>query len=555
MATNTGIQSYQDYMKTRNPAGGPTPPGGGYQYDSTFNPSAGTVKPITLPYTDPNQNSQFVAPTSDSGILPAAQAAALAGPQTGTMGMTTAATQNLLRDPGQFLPQNQPGYINQKVGDYNVSRGQALEGLRQKTGDVAGSGENLRGLVDVALEGARGEQGLKYELENEAAQMQRDAYFDAIAEGRTTAQTETDIWGTGLSMLLGTHAAEEDTLGRETNTALSLEMQTRDMNHDEKMAYVTTTLAEAVADNDVVRQKEILSYGHAIELDRIGAEYGYEGAQSYIDHQYDLALQNGDAVNQQTLLGLEMRYKASENLKDRALEEARIALTERGIDLAVIESEYARITSEIDAGRVHPDAAYDYLVATVGSYGIDLPAVDSEQAVKDAIKANFDNMLYDYSLSARPEELDALGNLNSVGTDNFKAQFRNVMYQQGNVVEEVIAGITNAATYIGGASPTSKNHAAYQELYDVAVDPKLMHNTVGQGPRSDPVRVRFSGAVPSLNTPFFHNGKLYVATSGVSLEDTSARVGETEYFYAINVDTGQSLRITAKSTPRTWQTR
>jgi len=46
-----------------------------------------------------------------------------------------------------------------------------------------------------------------------------------------------------------------------------------------------------------------------------------------------------------------------------------------------------------------------------------------------------------------------------------------------------------------------------------------------------------------------------VATSGVSLEDKSARVGETEYFYAINVDTGQSLRITAKSTPRTWQTR
>jgi len=67
--------------------------------------------------------------------------------------------------------------------------------------------------------------------------------------------------------------------------------------------------------------------------------------------------------------------------------------------------------------------------------------------------------------------------------------------------------------------------------------------------------VRFSGAVPSLNTPFLHNGELYVATSGVSLEDKSARVGETEYFTAINIDTGQSLRITAKSTPRTWQTR
>jgi hypothetical protein len=266
-------------------------------------------------------------------------------------------------------------------------------------------------------------------------------------------------------------------------------------------------------------------------------------------------MQQNDFVQARVLQEQQLSFQAKENLANRALEEARIALQAKGIDMQQIEQRYSMINSEIEAGRAAPDAAINYLNTQLQGTGIKLTAVDAEKAAQEAIDADYKAQMYQFAKS-HPElvtsnlvQVNENGNstyreergLSEEGQRQFMEFFNKSAYGETSVAD-LVNGIADVKTLQGGADPNSQNAAQYRTLLSKAKDWTPQYEHDGRGVWKEDVE-KISNA-PAKGTYFKYNGALFYASSDVIEEESGENY---EYFKAIDVNTGNTITVKASN--------
>lgn len=234
----------------------------------------------------------------------------------------------------------------------------------------------------------------------------------------------------------------------DDRAALELQMQTNDMGQQEKMAFLNAQLEDARANNDLERQKQILTFQHTQNLETMAQQFGYDAALTSLKAQLDESLANNDFTNSMSLLNAQQKFTASESAKDRVLEEARIALQGREIEMQGQALTFEQIQAAVDAGQIDADAAVQAVQTAASKYGITISAPNPD-AVYQELQKQYKVQEYQYALS-HPEDAnyDANGNfvsLKETAVQGFNDYLNETYY--GSDGKPIIGGDPVAQTY------------------------------------------------------------------------------------------------------------
>ncbi|MFH1740424.1 MAG: hypothetical protein ABIH23_15555 [bacterium] len=312
---------------------------------------------------------------------------------------------------------------------------------------------------------------------------------------------------------------------------VALKMQTNDMAHDEKMAYIFDQLATARADGDVERQQTLMTFQEGIELRRIYTEFGYDRALQESQQTFETALQNGDFEHAEVMLKLQQDFIADEAAKDRALESARVKLSEFGINMEAIQA-------QVDAGTLAPDAAIQLLQTQLFNSGAgvgELTPLDYTDTVHRALDAEYDSQRYQWK-QTHPEGTD----------EEFMQYFNETMYGDEGVqatVGKLIDGIESNSTLRGGADPEADNHDVFAEAFSTAAP---LSGAYLEKTGENVIKFRAAPEVGQYFTDPQNPDRLFYVTSGVVRHERwsfwNPQV-DNESFQAIDVNTGDMLEF------------
>jgi len=174
---------------------------------------------------------------------------------------------------------------------------------------------------------------------------------------------------------------------------LQLKLQTQGFNQEEKMAYIDAQLADAKANGDVDRQKQIIQFQTQENLTTMAAEFGYDTALERVKGDIQTALQNNDFVKAEALQKARLDAEATQAAENRVLEKARIALEEKQVDMQQLESQYAQISDLVAQGVLDPSAQFEFVTKTLQAHGIDTTEynmVDATEAAKKALNNEYE---------------------------------------------------------------------------------------------------------------------------------------------------------------------
>lgn len=323
---------------------------------------------------------------------------------------------------------------------------------------------------------------------------------------------------------------------QEQDGLIRLKMQTNEMNAQEKMMYLQNSLAEAKATNDVDRQKQILTFTHAQEMETINKNHGFEQAMNYADQEFKRSMQNNDFMQARVLQQQQLSFQAKENLANRSLEEARIALQGKQIDMQGKQMSYEMLMQQVENGAVSPADAVLFVGQAMQQYGIKLTAVDAQKSAQEAIDAEYKSQEYAFAkshpeLKNNPEEMER----------RFMEYFNKAIYQETSVAD-LVNGIADVKQLQGGKDSANPNYSKYQTILSTAEDWKPVYQHDGRGVFKEDVE-KITNA-PAKGRYFKYNGNLFYASSDV-IEEKS---GENyEYFKAIDVNTGNTITIKANN--------
>lgn len=315
---------------------------------------------------------------------------------------------------------------------------------------------------------------------------------------------------------------------------LQLKMQTDSMNHDEKMAYLNSQLQEAKANGDVDRQKNILTFQHAQEMDTLDRTQGFQAAMQYAQQQADMAIKQGDWTNAQVLQQQQIAYQAQKDAADQTIEQAKLALEGKQIDLQGRQLTFEQIEQGVQNGQIDPQAATDAIATAAKQYGITVQAADPLATQKAALQ-QYKDMQYQFGLS-HPDMVQNDGSLKPEGIKAFNSYINKATATQADPATVTADIIQNPTNYIGAAKG-GENQAEYQALLNksaifTSTESNLDHGTY-----------KFVNSTPTINTSFKDGaGNLYVSTSGIQVEKRDG-APDKQFFTAIDVNTGKTIRI------------
>jgi hypothetical protein len=314
--------------------------------------------------------------------------------------------------------------------------------------------------------------------------------------------------------------------------ALELKMQTQSMTHDESMATLNANLAEAKANNDVERQAQIINFQTASDLETMTAKYGFDSALQNSQYEYQRKMQAGDFEQAKQMLLTQQTFQANENVKDRALEQARIALQDKGVNLQAMQAEY-EAAAKLGDNQGAAAILNKYLV-NAGLEGQQIHVANPTEA----IQADFEAQQYQF-LQTHPEYGNVDNGTTSLtpeGAKAFNEWFNTTTYGNAKTITDIVSDINN--TYGGKDKPNTPEGQAYKSVLSRAQEwkPELVWNG------SQDSTHKF-GNVPALNTPILYKGNLYVVTSGVGRQKVNDN--ETQFFTMIDPNNGKTVSVNA----------
>ena len=191
---------------------------------------------------------------------------------------------------------------------------------------------------------------------------------------------------------------------QQQQAQLELAKQTNGFSQEEKMAYINEQIAESKAKNDFARTTQLQSMQNQFEFDKLDREQGHDVAMANLNEKIQIALQNNDNENAVNLQKMAFAQQTMEADKDRALEQLKIDLQAKGLDMTQWEQTYNAIMAQEEAGTAEPGSARDYLNAQLKDSGVQLEAPDPADEYK-AISEAFKQQQYQYLLT-HPEAQD-----------------------------------------------------------------------------------------------------------------------------------------------------
>ena len=329
------------------------------------------------------------------------------------------------------------------------------------------------------------------------------------------------------------------------NTAknqLELTKQTNDFTHDEKMTYLNSQLAEAKATGDQARTKDIMDYQAKISFTEDERKNGYAVAAANLQNSFAESMAQGDFERSAILQKNQFDFQASESAMNRTIDNARLALEEKGMNMDWIQKAVAD-------GTVSPDNALTALNSFMKDKGIVLTAPDPE-AYKKAADATFNNMKYQFGLT-HPELVhrsgtfatiggkatDISGTLTAAGLTEFNKYINDNQGQTNTTVDNVSDLLTGTKD-----STTLRNKAAGDPTYDGLL--ATASNLTEQGAKNVTVGENWLRdndylfkSIPAVGKYINVDGKLYRVDSGpTGLDGTHIN---TQYYQVTDVTTGK----------------
>lgn len=269
-----------------------------------------------------------------------------------------------------------------------------------------------------------------------AEQKFQEAQRIATQNWQTNERMSTQDWQTAVqyneykyNSALQQQDFEGQAYIQKMNNDLALTMQTADFNYNEKMAYLSSMLNEAKANNDVVRQSQLIEYQTNAEIRTMQESYGYEAASQAMQYKYEMAMQQNDQVAAQTLQRMNLEYQAIENEKNRQLQEIELKFQQNGIDLAAKEQEWAMLKDAVTGYAADKSSLVDYLNNTISQANITIKAPDPVDVYKQA-NLELEGMKSEY-LYTHPEYRADNGTMTQEGQDAFNKHYNATIWDEG----------------------------------------------------------------------------------------------------------------------------
>ena len=344
---------------------------------------------------------------------------------------------------GEMLAQN----------DFSAAQA-ALDRAQQtalQSGDIAGQKEitTLKASLDAAAQKAQ----------NDFATATREATQDWQTGKRIDTQNydrQVKALDRAQQMAMQSKDIAAQKAIEDNKAKLQLQMQTNEMNQQEKMAYLDSQLADARAQNDVGRQMTIIGFQTSQDMYKIQQSQGFEAAQKEADRRFQHAAQVRDITAQKALQMNQLAFQREELAQQKVLADAENQMKDKGLNATILEQQYNQIK---DASG--PDAAAAFLKTELGKQGITVQAPDP-LATQKAIQADYDAQAMQYAMT-HPEYLVT----NSDGSIGLTDAGKQAFYGWYN---ENIYGNSNVDKYLSGDLPISNLQGGTSDDYRALVN-------------------------------------------------------------------------------------
>jgi len=238
---------------------------------------------------------------------------------------------------------------------------------------------NLKGQIDASAQAAQNAFTDSQRIATQAWQT-----GETISEQDFAKATQYYDWAQKNAEQANDIAAQKYI--EESRQKTELAMQLKDMSQEEKMTNLKAQLDEASANNDVTRQKTILAFTYANELDQMTKQYGFDTAKVTLQGNIEKALNEGEYKHAEAMQETMLQAQAEQAALDRGIENTKLTLQQQGIDLAAQESEWNTLKAGVDAGSIAPEALTEYLNKFATEKGITIEAPDPAAVYKEAQK-------------------------------------------------------------------------------------------------------------------------------------------------------------------------
>jgi hypothetical protein len=235
-----------------------------------------------------------------------------------------------------------------------------------------------------------------------------------------------------------------------------LSMQMNGMDHDTRMAFLKSQLAESAASGEFGRQKSLMTLAYTQDLNKMATEQGYDVAKIAMQGQIETALQEGNFDHAEAMQNTLLTEQAKQASLNRGVQTLELMLQQKGIDLNAQNAEWDRLKAGVEAGTVKPDVLRSFLEETATTNGLKIEAPDP-MAVYKEVQQQMQAMKQEFGLT-HPEMVanPATGELNAAGLKAFNDFFNKQMYNTDSTTK---AGVTTYGpiTTTQKTSPASTN--------------------------------------------------------------------------------------------------
>jgi len=207
--------------------------------------------------------------------------------------------------------------------------------------------------------------------------------------------------------------------------ALELKMQTQDMGHDRAMLSIQSRLEEARAAKDVERQKDIAKYMSKLALDEMARANVYEKGMRNLDMRIQNEINQNNHNNAIAMMREKLAHETTERGLDRALEQARVELQGRSIDLQGQQLSFDQVMSLVENGTVDVDSAVSAVESSLPD-GTTLERTSPDDIYK-AVDEQLRQEMYEYGRRTGTLDVDASGNWTGTLTSAGLAAYNNLM--------------------------------------------------------------------------------------------------------------------------------
>jgi len=170
---------------------------------------------------------------------------------------------------------------------------------------------------------------------------------------------------------------------------LQLAMQTNGFNDAEKKMYLAAEIQKAKDQGDYEKTLALQNAANEYDFTRLQSTQGHDVAMADLNNKFATALQSNDFAQATALQEQLFAQQTKEAAKDRSLEQIRVSLQAKGLDMQQWQQNYDAIMAQEEAGTAQPGAARAYLNEQLQGTGVQLEApdpADEFKAINDQFK-------------------------------------------------------------------------------------------------------------------------------------------------------------------------